>query len=156
MDNIITSISTNVLPWIWLTVLIICILVEAFTFAFTTIWGAIAAVPLIFISKTSLDFKWQLLIFAGITLLLVIFTRPFVVKKLKLGREKTNVDSMINEEILVVKKISKFNKGEAKSKNGVVWAAKSADDEEIPEGAVCIISQVEGNTLIVRKKADSE
>lgn len=142
----------NNLPWLWLGVLVICIIIEAFTLSLTTIWSAIAAIPMIFISKTGMPFKWQLLIFALITLGLIIFTRPFAIKKLKIGRSKTNVNSLIGQEILVTKTVSQFQKGEAKTNNGVIWSVKSENDEEIAKGTVCIISEVEGNTLIIKQK----
>lgn len=142
----------NNLPWLWLGVLVICIIIEAFTLSLTTIWSAIAAIPMIFISKTGMPFKWQLLIFALISLGLIIFTRPFAIKKLKIGRSKTNVNSLIGQEILVTKTVSQFQKGEAKTNNGVIWSVKSENDEEIAKGTVCIISEVEGNTLIIKQK----
>lgn len=141
------------LPWFWLGVLIVCLIVEAVTMAFTTVWGAIAALPLIFVAKTGMAFKWQLLIFAVITVALIIFTRPFAVKKLKLGKNKTNVNTMVREEVQVTKTITQFQKGEAKAKNGVIWTATSEDGADISKGSICEISAVEGNTLIIKKKA---
>lgn len=142
----------NNLPWFWLGVLIICILIEAFTMALTTVWGGIAAIPMIFIAKTGLAFKWQFLIFAVITVALIVFTRPFTVKKLGLGKNKTNVNTMIGEEVQVIKKITQFERGEVKAKNGVIWTATAENENEIPKGSICIISAVEGNTLIIKEK----
>ena len=140
---------TNIMPWIWLGILILSCIVEAITFSLTSIWAAIAALPLIFISKTPLDIKWQLLIFVVLTTVLVIFTRPFAVKKLKIGKNKTNVDSIIGQEVLVTKSIKKFDKGLVKAKNGVIWTAKSKDDSEIEKGSNAKVISVEGNTLTV-------
>lgn len=118
----------------------------------TTIWAAIASLPLIFISRTGLPFKWQLLIFVLLTLILLIFTRPFAVKKLKLGKNKTNVNNMEGQEVFVTKAISKFQKGEAKAKNGVIWTVSSADGLDIPENTICIVTEVQGNTLEIKQK----
>ena len=82
----------------------------------------------------------------------MVFTRPFAVKKLKLGRVATNINSLDGQEVLVVKKITRFDKGEVKSSNGVVWTAMLESGEEIPKGTVCVVSRVEGNTLIVKEK----
>ena len=140
---------TNIMPWIWLGILILSCIVEAITFSLTSIWAAIAALPLIFISKTPLDIKWQLLIFVVLTTVLVIFTRPFAVKKLKIGKNKTNVDSIIGQEVLVTKSIKKFDKGLVKAKNGVIWTAKSKDDSEIEKDSNAKVISVEGNTLTI-------
>ncbi len=145
----------NNLMWFWLAVMVVCIVVEAATFALTTVWGAISALVMIFVSKTNMSLKWQLVLFLVMTIVLVLTTRPFAVKKLKLGKDKMNVNSMEGQEVLVIKKISKFEKAEVKAKNGVIWSAKNADeqdDSEISEGSVCVISNVDGNTLSVKRK----
>ncbi|NLC93123.1 MAG: NfeD family protein [Treponema sp.] len=135
--------------WFWLTILIICVIIEAFSFMLTTIWAAIAALPMIFIAKTNLPFKWQLLIFVILTVLLLIFTRPFAIKKLKIGKNKTNIDALINQDVLVTKEVTEFEKGEGKTQNGVIWTVKSKDNASIKEGTKCKIVAVEGNTLII-------
>ena len=51
--------------------------------------------------------------------------------------------------------VSYFEKGEVKAKNGVIWSAKNADEQDesdIPEGSVCKIVKVDGNTLSVKIK----
>ena len=148
-----TEFLMNFGSWIWLAVMVVFIIIEACTLALTTVWAAIAALPMIFISRTGLAFKWQLLIFVILTLLLVFSTRPFAIKKLKVGKNQTNVNVLEGQEVLVTKSISKFQKGEVKATNGVVWAAKSKDDSEILEGTVCRVVAVEGNTLIIESKA---
>lgn len=139
----------EITSWFWLTILIICVIIEAFSFMLTTIWAAIAALPMIFIAKTNLPFKWQLLLFVILTVLLLIFTRPFAIKKLKIGKNKTNIDALINQDVLVTKEVTEFEKGEGKTQNGVIWTVKSKDNASIKEGTKCKIVAVEGNTLII-------
>ncbi|MGP1459545.1 MAG: NfeD family protein [Treponema sp.] len=144
----------NSLPWFWLLLMVALLAVEAFTFSLTTVWGALACIPLIFIARTPLAFKWQLLIFVTLTLVLLIFTRPLAVKKLKIS--KTNVNELAGQTVIVVKKIGTIEKGEVKSSSGVVWSAKSQDGSEIAEGTPCLIAAVTGNTLEVKvKKGDT-
>lgn len=140
--------------WIWLGILVLCIVIEAATMSLTTIWGAISSVPMIFIAKTSLPFQWQILIFALLTVVLIIFTRPFAIKKLKNGKEKTNVNTMVGEEVLVTKVVKQFEKGEVKAKNGVIWSAQAKDNKTISEDKICVITSVEGNTLIIEEKGE--
>ncbi len=149
----------NNLMWFWLAVMVLCLVVEAASFSLTTVWGAISALVMIFLSRTNMPLRWQLILFLVLTIALVLITRPFAMKKLKLGKNTTNVNSMEGQEVLVVKRISKFEKGEVKAKNGVVWSAKNADensDSEIPEGSVCVIEKVDGNTLSVKLKNQLE
>jgi len=138
--------------WVWLTVMVLCIIFEAVTFQLTTVWAAIASLLMIFLCKTGIAVRWQILIFLIITIALIVFTRPFVMKKLKLGKNVTNVNSLIGQEVLVVKAIEQFQKGEGKTKNGVIWTVTSLDGSEIPQGSVCEVKEVDGNTLKIVTK----
>lgn len=138
----------NVMPWIWTGILVICIVIECFTFSLTTIWAALASVPLIFISRTSLSLQVQILIFAVITLLLIIGTRPLTLKLLRKEKNE-NINNLEGQKVIVTKKITATEKGEAKASNGVIWTAKSNNSSEIEKDSVCRILKIEGNTLIV-------
>jgi membrane protein implicated in regulation of membrane protease activity len=81
---------------------------------------------------------------------LFIFTRPIAVKKLRIGKEKTNVYSLIDQEAIVTKKITKFESGEIKLK-GKYWTAISESGEEVNEGDNCIVVKFEGVKAIIRK-----
>jgi len=136
--------------WLWVALVIIFAIIEIFTLGLTTVWFAIAAVFMVFISFLKIPLIVQFLIFLVISSLLLVFTRPLVKKKFKIGRVKTNVDSLIGKHALVTKTISEFERGEAKI-NGLVWSAKSEDNSEITEGSKCKILRIEGVQLIVRK-----
>lgn len=138
--------------WFWLAIMVICIIVEACTLALTTVWPALAALPMIFISRTHMPLHWQILIFLVLTILLIFFTRPFAIKKFKLGKYKTNADSILGDEVICVKDVTAFEKGEVKSKNGVIWTAKTENGTEIKSGAVCVVTEIQGNTLIIKEK----
>lgn len=52
MNFILDNIS-----WIWVGVLVLSLLIEAVTMSLTTIWSAIAALPMIFIARTQLPLR---------------------------------------------------------------------------------------------------
>jgi membrane protein implicated in regulation of membrane protease activity len=135
--------------WIWVALVIIFALVEVATLGLTTVWFAIAALLMVFLSFTKIPLSVQVLIFLAVSALLLIFTRPLAVKKFKIGREKTNVDSLIGKHALIVKTIGEFERGEAKI-NGQIWSARSQDNTEIKEGSKCEVLRIEGVQLIVR------
>jgi len=143
--------SFGIVPvrWIWVALVIIFSLIEIFTLGLTTVWFAIAAVLMVFLSFFNIPLPVQILIFLAVAALLLIFTRPLAVKKFKIGREKTNVDSLVGKHALVVKTIGEFERGEAKI-NGQIWSAHSEDNTEITEGSKCEILRIEGVQLIVR------
>ena len=141
------------ISWIWVGIFVVLVIIEAATQGLTTIWGAASALIMVFISQTGMNIGWQILLFLVMTLGFVVTTRPVLVKKLKVGNNRTNVDTMIGEEVIVTKAISTFEKGEARSKNGVIWSVTSTDGTDIGEGAVCTVQSVEGNTLRIAVKA---
>ena len=145
-------------PWFWLTLAVIFSLLEmACSFNLITIWFAISAFLLVFITgftemlDMQLRLRLHLGLFIGISALLFFTTRPVAIKKLKIGKERTNVDSLLDQEAIVTRKITKFNSGEIKLK-GNYWTAITESNDELIEGEVCIVVKFEGVKAIVRKK----
>lgn len=145
--------------WVWVALVIIFALIEVCTMGLTTIWFALAALVMVFLSFLNISFPIQILIFLVLSGALLFLTRPLAIKKFKLGAEKTNVDSLIGKHALLVKGIGEFEKGEAQI-NGQRWSACAADQGEIKAGTRCEVIRVEGVRLIVRplpaEQADSE
>ena len=110
----LTNLGIISVRWIWVALVIGFALIEVFTLGLTTIWFAIAALVMVFLSFLEIPLSFQILIFLSISAVLLIFTRPLAVKKFKVGKEKTNIDSLIGKHALVTKKIGEFEKGEVK------------------------------------------
>ncbi|QTQ15443.1 NfeD family protein [Treponema parvum] len=139
----------NNLPWFWLIIVILCIVIESLTMALTTIWFACGAFAMIFLSLAPLPFKWQLFIFVVISLLLLVFTRPLAAKKFA-KKTPTNADRLIGKKTFTVQRITEFEKGAVKV-GDVVWTARSENGDTIEKGAECKIVRLEGNTAVVKK-----
>jgi membrane protein implicated in regulation of membrane protease activity len=142
-------------PWFWLSVAIFALIIEALSaFSLTTIWFALSAIIMIAVASiaeiysVTIPIKWQWGIFLSISLLTLIFTRPFAIKRLKVGHIKTNADSFIGSEALVIRDIPKFGRGEVKI-GGQIWSAKSKNQTQIPSGQICTVLEIQGVTLIV-------
>ena len=144
-------------PWFWLALTILFSVIElASAFNLITIWFALASFMMLFISglTESLPFSLKLKIHAGLFLvmsgLLLAFTRPLLVKKLKIGQAKTNVHALVGQTALVTKKITPFNTGEIKIR-GQLWTALSEQNgQSIEEGAECVVLRIEGVKAMVR------
>ncbi len=139
------------MAWVWLALAVVFIVIEVVTFTILTIWFAIGAIILIFLSFLPIPFVYQVLLFLIISTTLLVLTRPLILKKLESKKQKTNVDSLTGLTALVVKDILPFEKGEIKI-NGIFWSAKSESNETIEKESECIILRVEGVTAIVEKK----
>jgi len=135
--------------WIWVALTVILALIEVFTLGLTTIWFALAALVMVFLSFLPIPLVFQILIFLVISTVLLIFTRPVAIKKLKIGRVKTNVDSLVGKHALVTKQIGEFDRGEVKL-NGQIWSAHTEDGATLNEGVKCEVVRIEGVQAIVR------
>jgi len=149
--------SLVITPWFWLGLTVLFVLMElACSFNLITIWFALSSFLMIFITGFTealdmpLRFRLQLGIFIGLSLVFFIFTRPVAVKKLKIGKTKTNVDSMLEQAGIVTKKITKYERGEIKIQ-GKFWSAVTESGEELNEGDECIVIRIEGVKAVVRK-----
>ena len=149
MELNIEFFNYNNMKWIWTGLVILFALIEVFTLGLTTIWFALGALVMVFLSLLNIPIGWQILIFLAISAALLIFTRPIAIKKLKAGKEKTNVDSIVGKNALVVKDITEFEKGEIKV-NGIIWSAHADDNSEFKQGDKCVIVRIEGVQAIVR------
>jgi membrane protein implicated in regulation of membrane protease activity len=146
-------------PWFWLILTVVFTLVElASAFNLITIWFAMSSFVMIFVSyltgalSSPVRFKLHLALFLLMAVALLVFTRPIAVKKLRVGKVKTNVDDLIGRDALVVKGITKYTKGEVKIR-GQIWTAISEADEEIADGAECVIVRIEGVKAVVKLKS---
>lgn len=143
------------ISWFWLALVVIFTLIEIFTMGLTTLWFALGAAIMIFLGRLPIPFAVQILIFLILSTVLLFLTRPVLMKKLKIGTEKTNADSLIGKKALVVKEITEFEKGEIKI-NGNFWSAKTEDGSAISEKSECEILKIEGVTAIVKLINKSE
>ena len=93
----------------------------------------------------------QIVLFAGVSLVLLAFTRPLAVKYLNHRTTKTNVDSIVGRHGEVVEEINNLQaQGQVKI-DGMPWTARAEREEEIiPAGTVVTVVQVSGVKLIVR------
>ena len=148
MDSIISVLADN-LPWVWVAVTIICVVIESLTLSLTTIWFGISAFAMVFLAFTPLPFVAQLFIFVAVAMLLLIFTRPLVKQKLNQKKIATNYERIIGQIALVTKKITALDKGSIKI-NGMEWTAAVKEDITLEEGSKCIIEEIAGVTAYVK------
>ena len=144
----------NNLPWFWFFAAVLFVVIEALTMGLTTIWFAMGAIVMIFLSFAPISFVFQALIFLIISCVLLFSTRPFAVKHFKNGNTKTNADSNVGHLAIVTKPITELAKGEVII-DGMPWAAKADDtveniSETLQANAEIIITNIIGATLIVR------
>lgn len=149
MGNIIEVLGNN-LPWVWVAVTLICIVIESLTLSLTTIWFGISAFIMVFVAFTPMPFIAQFFMFVVIALLLLIFTRPVLKKRLNKKKIATNYERIIGQVAVVTKKITVLDKGAIKV-GGMEWTAAVREDVVLEEGCKCTIEEIAGVTAYVKK-----
>ena len=133
----------------WTILVIAFIILEAMTFGLTSIWFALGSIAALILALFGFGFVIQIIAFLITSIVLLYFTRPIAKKYLKIGAEKTNVDSLIGEVGLVVKKIEKYKIGQVKVL-GQIWSAKNIDNLEVEVDSQVEILKIEGVKVIVK------
>ncbi len=134
--------------WMWLVLLVVFMIVETATVSLTTIWFAVGALVAFLLGLLGVSVGWQAAVFLVVSVLLVLFTRPIAIRYLKIGRTRTNVDSIIGQQGVVIKAMSEHQTGQVKV-NGQVWTALPADGQPIGENMEVLVQSVEGVKLMV-------
>lgn len=134
---------------IWLVIAIVFGVAEGLTLGLTFIWFAGGALLAMLTSFFGLPVLVQILAFIVGSALMLIYTRPAAQKIFKIGATKTNIDSLIGKEGIVIKELEPFALGQVKVK-GQIWSAKPLDEENIPVDQRVEVVRIEGVKLIVK------
>ena len=137
-------------PFYWLIALAVLLVIEIITLGLTTIWFAGGALVAFVLALFNVPLLVQITVFLVVSILLLLFTRPVVEKRLNESRVKTNVNSMIGKEGRVTETIDNYNQKGIVIINGLEWTARSSrDDLIIPEGSKVVINEIKGVKVFV-------
>lgn len=141
-------------PLYWLIAVGVFIIIEVITLGLTTIWFAGGAFVAFVASVVPGTPVWlQAVLFLAVSIVLLLFTRPVVEKRINNSRVKTNVDEMEGKCGKVIVKIDNFEQSGMVLLSGMEWTARSSqDDEIIPVGAEIEVLSVEGAHVVVKQK----
>ena len=123
---------------IWILIFLIALAIEIATQELVSIWFSLGAIVPLILAAFNISYIWQILVYAIVSAILFILSEKMIKKKIKPHKNATNADSLIGNEIRVLK--------------DVIWTIKSNDI--IKEGEFAIIKEIKGNSLIVVKKED--
>lgn len=137
----------------WLAALVILLIAEIATMGLTTIWFAGGALIAVFVAMADLSIYVQVAVFLVVSLVLLICTRPLAVKFFNRERVRTNVDSMVGKQAIVLTEIDNLREQGQVSLNGMEWSARAYEESAvIPVGAVVLVREISGVKLIVEEK----
>ena len=139
------------LTTIWLIIFVACIVIEIVTLGLTTIWFAGGALIAAVSAALGAPLWLQAVLFGAVSLALLYFTRPIAVKYFNKDRVKTNAESLVGKQAVVISEIDNLQGVGQVTVNGQEWSARSADDKvRIPTGSVVTVAAISGVKLIVR------
>lgn len=138
---------------IWLAVLVVCVGIEIATMGLTTIWFAGGALVSAILAALNAPPWLQIVSFFVVSLILLYLTRPVAVKYFNKDRVKTNVESLIGRQAIVISEIDNLQGIGQVTVGGQEWSARSVkDDVQLPVGSVVVVRSVSGVKLIVEEK----
>ena len=142
-------------PMRWLGLVAVLLLAEAMTVGLTTIWFAGGALVAAIASFFQVILVIQVLLFLVISLVLLIFTRPWAIRFMNYNREKTYVDSLIGESAVILEKVDNLKETGKAQVRGMEWTVRTEKDEEtVEKGEVVTIVKVQGVKLIVKRRKE--
>lgn len=136
----------EILVWFWLGLFLLAVIFEAATVDFVAIWFAVGSIPAFILAIVGAPVWMQIATFLIITIVLIAFTRPYMMKYFKTNQIKTNAQSVIGKTATVYEEILPNEIGTVKLR-GQVWSAMS--DSKIEVGTEVRILEIEGVKLIV-------
>ncbi len=136
----------------WIIVAVIALIVEIISLGLSSIWfigGGVVAAVVAFMDG---PFWLQVVLFIVVSTVLLLVMRPIAVKHLRLGREKTNTDSLIGRTEMIRTTVDNIAGTGSLKIGDVDWRAVSDDGSVIPEGTLVVIERIEGTKLFVRRE----
>ncbi|MFA5542852.1 MAG: NfeD family protein [Bacilli bacterium] len=144
------STTSTIMLILWIVLIVITIIIELETSDLITVWFTLGAIAALISSAFDADPMLQVAIFIGVSLILIVLTRPLTKKMMKTEIVRTNADKVIGMQAVVTKVINPDEIGEVKVDNSL-WRAISLDNQAINVGERVTVNAISGIKLIVTK-----
>ncbi|HBA68533.1 MAG TPA: NfeD family protein [Lachnospiraceae bacterium] len=139
----------------WLVALVLFIIIEIATMGLTTIWFAGGALLAVIAAALGLPLVVQIILFFIVSFVLLYFTRPIAVKYFNKDRVKTNAESLVGKQAIVISEIDNLQGIGQVTVGGMEWSARTAEDGmKLVVGSVVNIVAINGVKLIVEKRKE--
>lgn len=137
----------------WLVMVAVMLVIEIITLGLTTVWFSIGAAVAAVVAYLGGPLWLQIVLFAVVSVIIMLLMRPFAMKVMDKNRTKTNIDEMIGTSATVIESIdNKKEQGKVRYR-GVEWMARNVEDGIISEGENVTIDAVSGVKLMVRAES---
>ena len=149
----LTKGETNqmMMELVWTGLLVVFLAGEAITVGLTSIWFAAGSLAALVAAMLGGNMPLQIGLFFVVSAMSIVAFRPIARKYINGKVEPTNADRIIGQEILVTERISNLRAEGAVNVGGLVWSARSVDDNEIPKGTPVRVVRIEGVKVYVEQ-----
>jgi inner membrane protein len=136
--------------WVWVLVAFLLLTIEFFATTAHVGFFAIGAflVAILVGAGVPIPLWAQLLTFAISSVVLLVFVRPVVVRKLGLSTTHI-VDTLVGEQAIVLTDLAVAAEGKAEMR-GSTWTARNIGEAPLLKGQRCSVERVVGLTIYVR------
>lgn len=134
----------------WLIVIIVCLVIEAITLDLVSIWFAIGGMAAFIAANFDTGAIPQFAVFAIVSACSLAGIRPFCKKWLQVKVQATNSDRIIGKSGIVVENIDNLKETGAVKISGLIWTARSLDNNPIDAGNIVEVVSIEGVKVIVK------
>jgi membrane protein implicated in regulation of membrane protease activity len=136
--------------WVWVLAAFLLLTIEFFATTAHIGFFAIGAflVAIIVGAGVPMPLWGQLLTFAISSVVLLIFVRPIVVRKLGFNITKV-VDTLVGEQATALSDLPVSAEGKAEMR-GSTWTARNVGETPLTKGQRCVVEQLVGLTIYVR------
>lgn len=134
---------------IWFVLLVVFIWLEASTVAVVSVWFALGSLAAMIASICGGELWLQFVLFVAVSALFLLALRPLTKKYFTPRLQKTNIDSVVDAQGMVLEEIDNLGaKGRVKI-GGIEWSARSTEGEKIPENTLVKVDRIEGVKVYV-------
>ena len=146
----------NILIWLWLGAIVLFGVAEVITEGMVSIWFVAGALAALFTSMSGLSLAGlspegtQVLVFAVVSAIALILSRPLARRILNQPAVPTNLDRVLGMVAKVTEPVDNAQSSGAVYVDGKTWTARSADGSVIPAGTQVKVQQIDGVKLLVQ------
>lgn len=135
---------------VWIGLIIVFAAVEIATVGLTSIWFAGGALAALLGYAIGLSEIWQFIIFVVVSIVLLIFTRPWALKYFKPRLVKTNYDQVVGDNVCLTEAVDNVRATGTAVYKGQEWTARAYNENQTFEaGTIVTVKEIRGVTLYV-------
>ena len=139
----------------WLVVLVVLVIIELLTMGLTTVWFAGGALVATIAALLHAPLFLQIILFLVVSAVLLFFTRPLAVKYFNKDRIRTNAESLVGRQAIVISEIDNLQGIGQVNVGGMEWSARTrVDGVKLPVGTVVTVLAINGVKLVVEERKE--